>query len=337
VGGNIVVVTSQQSGRVLSYAVDDSFYVNEGELLLELDTTDYVLSFKQAKSALALAARQVRSLYEDVEQQKFNLKLQEAKLQKASLDVANRVDLISSDAIPMEEYQHAQSELKVNEAAVNLAKHQLQAAEAAMGVQDLFTHPDIMRARSQAQEAYLAVQRCRILAPVSGYVAKRTAQVGQMVSPTTSLMAIIPLDSLWVDANFKETQLQHVRIDQPVHLTADIYGPEIVFQGRVVGIIPGSGSVFSLLPAQNASGNWIKIVQRIPVRIALDPKEVQKHPLVLGLSMWAGIDTSDRSGPMLAQVPESLSRATTIFDVPMDALNSDLDRIINENLGIHRP
>lgn len=332
VDANIVVVSSPQKGRILSYMVEDTFFVKKGGLLVVLDPTDYALTFEQAKAALALATRHVKALYEDVQQRKSQLALQEAKYQNALFDVEIRLDLVSSEAISIEEFQHASAELQISKASLELARHQLQGAVAALGFQALTQHPDIENARLKAIEAYIALQRCRILAPVSGYVAKRSAQLGMVVNPTTQLLAILPLNEVWVEANFKETQLAHVRIGQPVNLTADIYGSNISYHGKVMGILPGSGSVFSLLPPQNASGNWIKIVQRVPIRISLDPKEVETHPLVMGLSMEASIDISDHSGPMLSHHPTVKENITHVLDIPLEQVHAELDAVITNNL-----
>src|SRR5258708_7601288 len=198
----------------------------------------------------------------------------------------------------------------------------------------LATHPDVKQAAAKLGEAYLAAQRASIVAPVTGYVAKRSVQLGQQVAPGAALLAIVPLAQVWVDANFKETQLQHVRIGQPVTLTSDLYGGAVTYHGTVIGLGSGTGSAFALLPAQNATGNWIKIVQRLPVRIRLDPQELAARPLRLGLSMQVSIDTHDRSGPVLANAP-SLEAAleTKAYERTLDDATRLEREIVQANLG----
>jgi membrane fusion protein (multidrug efflux system) len=196
------------------------------------------------------------------------------------------------------------------------------------------THPDVRQAGAKLGEAYLAASRATLVAPVTGYVAKRSVQLGQQVAPGAPLLAIVPLGEVWVDANFKETQLQHVRIGQPVTLTADLYGGAVTYHGSVIGLAPGTGSAFALLPPQNATGNWIKIVQRLPVRIRLDPRELAAHPLRVGLSMNVSIDTHDRSGPVLASAPSmELPLETKAYEHALvDAARLERE-IVQANLG----
>lgn len=333
VNANIVVVTAQQPGRILAYRADNTQYVEMGDLLVELDPADYASAFERAQSELALSARHVLVLYEEVRQKQAEESLQEVRYQRALLDFQNHTDLIKNKALSAEDFEHIKSDLKIAEASLQCARAQLQAAQAALGKQELAHHPDIENAKSKARDAYLALKRCRILAPTSGYIANRTVEIGQAVNVTTALMNIIPLHNIWVDANYKETQLANIRIGQPVHLTADMYGDAVIFHGKVVGITPGTGSSFSLLPPQNASGNWIKIVQRVPVRIALHPEELKLHPLFLGLSMYATIDISNLQAPMLSkQSVEEAPTATNIFDIPLKEIDAQLDAIVAQNL-----
>ncbi len=332
IGGNMVVLSSRQDGSVIAIHVDDTVYVKQGDVLVQLDSADYLENFNQKKDSLALAARHVVGLDEDVQQQKANVLLQEAKHERAALDASSRGALVDSEAIAVEDFQHATADLQIAKASLELARHQLKAAQAALGSTELAEHPMIENAKSELKVAYLRWQRCTIKAPVTGYIAKRNVQLGQTVGAGTSLMAIVPLDAIWVDANFKETQLEKIRIGQPVQLRADIYGSAVVFNAKVAGLIPGSGSVFSLLPPQNASGNWIKIVQRVPVRIYLDQEEMKKYPLVLGLTVYTTIDISDTTGLMLADKPiEQLTR-TDVFEIDMHPVETIISEILKANL-----
>jgi membrane fusion protein, multidrug efflux system len=236
--------------------------------------------------------------------------------------------------VSREDLDHATSSLRVAEAQVELARANAAAAKAQVGPQPLEQHPSLLVARTRVRESYLNLQRCRVLAPVTGIVGNRQVDVGQTINPNMVLMEVIPLDSIWVDANFLERQLRAIRVGQPVQLTSDMYGGCVEYQGCVVGLAPGSGAVFSLLPPQNAIGNWIKVVQRVPVRIRfMEPDKLRQHPLVLGLSMHAHVDLHDTSGP---QLPTSTCRApvlkTTVFDLPMCQIEQRMDQIVQANL-----
>ncbi len=336
VTGDVVVVSSRQDGCILSYKAEDADYVEEGDVLVHLDPTDYLANFEQKKTSLALAARQVLNLYEDVQQKKANVVLEEAKYHRADLNMTNRTDLVVTEAIAKEDYQHAEAEFKISKAALDLAKHQLEAAEASLGTTELQNHPSIENAKIELITSYLGLQRCTIVSPVSGFIAKRKVQVGQTVRSGTPLMNIVPLNSVWVEANFKETQLERIRIGQPVKMTADVYGSTVVYDGTVAGLLPGSGSVFSLLPSQNATGNWIKIVQRVPTRILLDPEQVKKHPLVLGLTIFTTIDVKNSDGKILADRKSTQTVKTTIYQLDMQPIEEVASRIILDNLKLPR-
>lgn len=335
VGGNMVVLTARQMGSVVAYYADDTDFVQEGQILVELDPIDYILAFDHSRSALEIAAREVREQYEEVKERQADVAVKRAEYRKTWIDFKNRMALVGSEAISREDYDHALADFRVAKASLNLSKHQLESAIAKLGVQELHKHPRIEKARSDMYEAYLGIIRCTIRAPVSGYIGKRSVQAGQSIKSSTPLLSIIPLGGVWVDANFKETQLKHMRIGQPVEVTADMYGGKVVYHGKVGGLQPGSGSVFSLLPPQNASGNWIKIVQRVPVRIYLDPEEVKNNPLLLGLSVYAKVDILDRSGPQLAGPMSALEplMKTQVFDIPLEGIGKVMDELVNANLG----
>ena len=219
-------------------------------------------------------------------------------------------------------------------AAISQTKDQARVSNARVDNTSLENHPSVRAAAAHVREASLTLARTRVLASVSGQVAQRSVQIGGRVSTGAALMAIVPLNKVWLDANFKETELRDVRIGQPAQLTSDFYGNSFIFHGKVLGLAPGTGSSFSLLPAQNATGNWVKIVQRVPVRIALDANELHAHPLRIGLSMDVIIDTHDRSGAALTTLPEARPiAATAVYAQDIKAADALVAQIIADNLG----
>jgi len=296
VGGNLVQITSQVPGTVLSIGADDTEYVKAGQTLVGLDQADARVALEQAEAALARSVRQVRNLMATTTGIEANVALRKTELERARGDLARRAPLAASGALPAEELQHARDGVAGSRAALDAAEQQLAAHKTLIDHTTVETHPEVQSAAARVREAYLAYARTALTAPVAGIVAKRSVQVGQRVAPGMPLMAVIPLDQVWVDANFKERQLLNLRPGQAVSLRADIYGSAVEFHGRVTGFGAGTGSAFALLPPQNATGNWIKVVQRVPVRIALDPAELAKHPLQLGLSMLVDVDTHQRDG-----------------------------------------
>lgn len=305
VGGNLVQITPQIAGTVLTIGADDTDYVNAGQTLVELDRADARLALEQAEAGLAKSVRQVRNLMAISAALEANVALREAELARVSADLERRAPLAQSGALPAEELQHARDAVSSSKAALEAAKQQLAAHQTLIERTSVETHPEVQNAAARVREAYLANARTSLLAPVAGYVAKRSVQLGQRVSPGTTLMTIVPLDQVWVDANFKEAQLLNLRVGQAVKLMADIYGSAVEYHGRVSGFGAGTGSAFALLPPQNATGNWIKVVQRVPVRIALDPAELALHPLRLGLSMQVEVDTHERDARQRAPLARS--------------------------------
>ncbi len=308
VAGNLVPITPQVYGTVLSIDADNTDYVKAGQTLVGLDPADSRIALEQAEAALARSVRQVRNLMATTAQIEASVALRKTDLARAREDLARRAPLAGSGALPAEELQHARDAVASSKAALDVAERQLAAHRTLIDHTTVETHPDVQSAAARVRAAYLAYARTVLPAPVSGIVDKRNVQVGQRVSPGMPLMAVIPLDQLWVDANFKEEQLLDLRVGQPATLTADVYGGEVKFHGRVAGFGAGTGSAFALLPPQNATGNWIKVVQRVPVRIALDPAEITRHPLRLGLSMQVDVDTHQRGG---ARQPASTSTRPT--------------------------
>jgi membrane fusion protein (multidrug efflux system) len=334
VRGNLVQLTPQISGIVVRINADDTALVRAGQPVVDLDPADTETALAQAKAALAQTVRRVAQLFANADALRANVALRQADLRRAHEDLARRTGLPDARAVSDEDLKHARADVDTATAALQAATQQLRASEALIAHTTVTTHPDISQAAAQLRAAYLAAHRTSLFAPVSGYVANRTVQVGQQVAPGTPLLAIVPLTDLWVDANFKETQLEHVRIGQQVTLSADVYGGHVVYHGHVVGLEPGTGSAFALLPPQNATGNWIKIVQRLPVRIGLDAQEVAAHPLRVGLSMSVAIDTHDRSGPVLADTPPAEPTSTTsAYNDALTGADRLTREIVQANLG----
>ena len=300
VSGNIVQITPQTSGTVLSVNVDDTDFVKAGTPLVRLDESDARVALDQADAQLAQVVREVRTLYSNNGSLAAIVAQRETDLKKLKKDFERRRVLEGTGAIASEDIEHARDAVLAAESALTSSREQQNSNNALITNTTVANHPKVQNAAARVREAYLAMQRSTIAAPISGYVAKRNVHVGQRIKAGDPLMALIPLDQVWVDANFKEVQLREMRIGQPVKLHADIFGKKVVYRGKIAGFSAGTGSAFSLLPAQNATGNWIKVVQRLPVRITLDPKELAEHPLQIGLSMVAEVDMKDKSGGRLA-------------------------------------
>ncbi|MGN6231930.1 MAG: EmrA/EmrK family multidrug efflux transporter periplasmic adaptor subunit [Trinickia sp.] len=332
VNGNVVQITPQVTGTVIAVNADDTQTVKSGDSLVVLDGADAKVALQQAEANLAQTVRQVRGLFVNNDQYQAQIAQRQADLSRAQDDLRRRLAVAQTGAVSQEEISHARDTVKAAQAALDAAQQQLASNRALTANTTIATHPNVLAAAAKVRDAYLNNARNVLPAPVTGYVAKRSVQVGQRVSPGTPLMAIVPLESVWVDANFKEVQLKHMRIGQPVELTADIYGSSVVYHGKVVGFSAGTGSAFSLLPAQNATGNWIKVVQRLPVRIALDPAELRTHPLRIGLSMQADVDIKNDSGNQLGNAQNTVYQ-TNVFDKYGDEANAEIARIIAENAG----
>jgi membrane fusion protein, multidrug efflux system len=340
VGGNLVQVTSQVAGTVLAIRADDTDFVNIGQTLVELDKADSRVTLDQAEAQLARTVRSVRNLIATDAQLQANVEVRSAELARAREDFARRSRLETEvpGAVAAEELQHARDTVATATAALDAASRQLAAQRTLTDHTTIGTHPDVREAAAKVREAYLAYARTALPAPVSGFVARRAVQVGQRVSPGVPLMTVVPLDQVWVDANFKENQLPNLRAGQPVKVLADAYGGAVAYHGKIAGFGAGTGSAFALLPAQNATGNWIKVVQRVPVRIALDPAELRLHPLQIGLSMEVEVDTHDRGGERLPKVARSAAAYETRAFASMDDLaDRRVIEIIAANSGESRP
>jgi len=332
VSGNVVQITPQVTGTVIAVKADDTQIVKAGDPLVVLDPADSRVALESAEANLAQVVRQVRGLFADDSQYLAQVAQRQSDLSRAQDDLKRRMTVAQTGAVSQEEISHARDAVKSAQAAVDAAQQQLAANRALTANTTIANHPNVQAAAAKVRDAYLANARNTLPAPVTGYVAKRSVQVGQRVSPGTPLMAIVPLEAVWVDANFKEVQLKHMRIGQPVQLTADVYGSSVKYNGKVIGFSAGTGSAFSLLPAQNATGNWIKVVQRLPVRIGLDPKELEKHPLRIGLSMQADVNIKDESGGELGNAPNTVYE-TNVFDRYGDEADAEIARIIAANAG----
>ncbi|MDB5811766.1 MAG: HlyD family secretion protein [Betaproteobacteria bacterium] len=333
-GGNVVQITPQIAGTVIAVNADDTQFVNAGQVLVRLDQADAEVALEQAESNLAKTIRDVRNLYATNAQQQANVNVREADVSKAQQDVARRERLVTTGAVSREELDHARDALRSAQAALVAAKQQSAATGALVDRTTIEGHPDVQKAAATVKDAYLTRARTALPAPVSGFVSKRNVQLGQRVAPGTPLMAVVPLNQVWIDANFKEPQLANMRDGQPVTLKADIYGGKVEYHGRIVGFGAGTGAAFSLLPAQNATGNWIKIVQRVPVRIALDPEELAQHPLQIGLSMEATVDTHERGGERLPQVARATEYKTDVFGSLDELATARVREIIAANEGV---
>ncbi|HKR43629.1 MAG TPA: EmrA/EmrK family multidrug efflux transporter periplasmic adaptor subunit [Paraburkholderia sp.] len=332
VNGNVVQITPQVTGTVIALKADDTQTVNVGDPLVLLDPADARVTLEQTEAQLAQTVRQVRGLFADDSQYEAQVAQRQSDLSRAQDDLRRRMQVAQTGAVSQEEISHARDAVRSAEAALEAAQQQLAANRALTANTTIANHPNVEAAAAKVRDAYLANARNTLPAPVTGYVAKRSVQVGQRVSPGNPLMSVVPLNSLWVDANFKEVQLKHMRIGQPVEMTADVYGSSVVYHGKVVGFSAGTGSAFSLLPAQNATGNWIKVVQRLPVRISLDPEDLLKHPLRIGLSMQVDVNIRNDSGTQLGNAQNTVYE-TDVFAKYGAEADAEIARIIAENAG----
>ncbi|HEY4802240.1 MAG TPA: EmrA/EmrK family multidrug efflux transporter periplasmic adaptor subunit [Paraburkholderia sp.] len=332
VNGNVVQITPQVTGTVIALKADDTQTVNVGDPLVLLDPADARVTLEQTEAQLAQTVRQVRGLFADDSQYEAQVAQRQSDLSRAQDDLRRRMQVAQTGAVSQEEISHARDAVRSAEAALEAAQQQLAANRALTANTTIANHPNVEAAAAKVRDAYLANARNTLPAPVTGYVAKRSVQVGQRVSPGNPLMSVVPLNSLWVDANFKEVQLKHMRIGQAVEMTADVYGSSVVYHGKVVGFSAGTGSAFSLLPAQNATGNWIKVVQRLPVRISLDPEDLQKHPLRIGLSMQVDVNIRNDSGSQLGNAQNTVYE-TDVFAKYGAEADAEIARIIAENAG----
>ncbi|WP_330992555.1 multidrug efflux MFS transporter periplasmic adaptor subunit EmrA [Pluralibacter gergoviae] len=334
VAGNQVQIMAQVSGSVTKVWAENTDFVKKGDVLVTLDPTDAQQAFEKAQTALASSVRQTRQLMINSKQLQANIELRKTDLAQAETDLQRRIPLGTANLIGREELQHARDAVASAQAQLDVAVQQYNANQAMILNTQLEDQPAVQQAATQVRDAWLALQRTKIVSPMTGYVSRRSVQPGAQISPTTPLMAVVPATRLWVDANFKETQLAHMRIGQPVTVISDIYGDDVEYKGKVVGLDMGTGSAFSLLPAQNATGNWIKVVQRLPVRVELDEQQLAKHPLRIGLSTLVKVNTSQRDGKMLAtQVRSTPAYESNAREISLGPVNALIDGIVKANAG----
>jgi membrane fusion protein, multidrug efflux system len=334
VSGNLVQLTPEVSGTVIAVNADDTQIVHQGDPVVSLDEADAKVALSNAEADLAQTVRQVSSLYVNNAYYAATVAQRQSDLVRAQADLKRRLTIAETGAVSGEDVAHARDAVSAAQAGLDAVRQQSQANHALTDRTSIERHPNVQAAASKVRNAWLDYARNTLPAPVTGYVARRSVQVGQRVSPGAPLMAIVPLDGVWVDANFKEVQLAHMRIGQPVTLTADAYGSKITYHGHVEGFSAGTGAAFAVLPAQNATGNWIKVVQRLPVRIRLDQHELDAHPLRIGLSMDVEVETRDSSGTQLGAATTT-SYKTDVFSNYGDQANAEIERIISENATSH--
>lgn len=334
VAGNQVQIMAQVSGSVTKVWADNTDYVQKGDPLVTLDQTDAQQAFEKAQTQLAASVRQTRQQMINSKQLQASIDVKKTALSQAQTDLNRRIPLGAANLIGREELQHARDTVASAQAELDVAIQQYNANQAIVLGSKLEQQPAVLQAATEVRNAWLALQRTKIVSPISGYVSRRSVQPGAQISSTTPLMAVVPATNLWIDANFKETQLAHMRIGQPATVISDIYGDDVKYTGKVVGLDMGTGSAFSLLPAQNATGNWIKVVQRLPVRIELDEKQLAEHPLRIGLSTLVEVNTTDRGGEMLAsQVRSSPVYESNAREIGLEPVNKLINDIIQANAG----
>ena len=333
VNGNKVVISAQISGTVIAVLADDTQRVVAAQVLVRLEPVDAQTNLSRTASALAQTVRQVRQEKSTADQYDSVIDTRRVELVRAEADLAKREPLLADHAIAPEEVRHARESVELARAALTQAVRQSISSHALVDGTDVEDNPTVLQAKTAFRDAWIAAQRNAVVAPVTGYVAERSVQLGQHIQAGQALMTVIPLNSLWVDANFKEVQLRNLRIGQPAEVRSDLYGGSYIFHGHVKGMAAGTGAAFSLLPAQNASGNWIKVVQRVPVRIQIDDADLVKSPLRVGLSATVTVDTTNRDGPVLArESTDAPVGDTQVYTQDLDKANADADAIVRQNL-----
>ena len=334
VNGNKVVISAQVSGTVIAVLTDDTQLVKAGQVLVRLDPIDAETGLARSASSLGQTVRQVRQERATAEQYDSMITTRKLELGRAAADLAKREPLLADSAIAPEEVRHARESVALARAALLQAQRQSVASHALVDGTHVEDNPAVLQAKAAYRDAWIAARRNAVIAPVTGYVAERSVQLGQHVQAGQALMTVIPLNSLWVDANFKEVQLRHLRIGQPAEVKSDLYGGSFLYHGHVKGMAAGTGAAFALLPAQNASGNWIKVVQRVPVRIEIDDADLAKSPLRVGLSATVTVDTTSRSGPVLAlEAADRPVGDTQVYAQDLEKANAEAAAVVRQNLG----
>jgi membrane fusion protein (multidrug efflux system) len=334
VNGNLVRLTPQVNGTVIGINIDETQFVQRGQVLVQLEPRDADLALATAKASLGQTVRDVAQLFAQEGRDSAAVSAQQTLLSQARQDLERDQSVFAEHGVSAETLQHDAHSVHSAQALLDQAKANLASTRAQIVGANPHNHPRVLQAESNVRTAWLAAARTKVVAPVSGYVVRRAVQLGQQVTAATEMLAIVPMDSVWIDANFKENQLRDVRIGQPVDVTADMYGSRVSYHGKVLGLRAGTGSALAVLPAQNASGNWIKIVQRLPVRIGLDPRELAQHPLFLGLSTNVHIDVHDQSGAALSQQSVWSSASNTLaYDDQISGVDAEIAGIVAQNLG----
>jgi membrane fusion protein (multidrug efflux system) len=332
VAGDLVNVMPQVSGTVVSIGADETDLVKTGQVLIQLDPTDMRIALQDAEQQLARVVRQTHTVFANRDQLLAVVGQRRSDLARAQADFDRRKDLAKTGAVSSEELGHAQDALNAARDSLTAAQKNLAASSALVGRTGVADNPDVQAAATQVERAWLNLQRTSVHAPVSGYVARRAAQLGDHIAAGAPLLSIVPLERLRVEANFKEVQLNRMRIGQPVTVISDLYGSKVKYHGRIAGVGMGTGAAFALLPAQNATGNWIKVVQRVPVRIELDPEELRQHPLRVGLSTRVSVTTVDDSGMALAQqVRDKPVLTTDAYTLDNAEIKARIAEIIRDN------
>jgi len=334
VNGNKVAISAQVSGTVIAVLADDTQLVKAGQVLVRLDPIDAETALARSASALGQTVRQVRQERATAGQYDAVIATRNLELARAQTDLAKREPLLTDGAIAPEEVRHARETLELARAALTQAQRQASASHALVDGTQVQDNPAVLQAKAAYRDAWTAARRNAVVAPVTGYVAERSVQLGQHVEAGQALMTVIPLNTLWIDANFKEAQLRHLRIGQPAEIRSDLYGGSYIYHGHVEGMSAGTGAAFALLPAQNASGNWIKVVQRVPVRIQIDAADLAKSPLRIGLSATVTADTRSQNGSVLAaQAADQPVGDTRVYVQDLEKANTEADAIVRRNLG----
>ena len=334
VQANLVYVNAQVGGTVTALGADDNQPVKAGQTLVSLDHSDAAVALADAGAQLGLAVRQVREQQGAADEGQAVVAQRRTDLQRATEDLARRTQLAGTDSIAAEDLQHARQAVAAAQDALTVSEKTLARTRVPIAGITLRQNPSVLRARAAYVQASLATQRNDVQAPMDGVVARRSVQVGQRVAPGTALLAVVPLQGAWIDANFKEPQLRHIQVGQAATVSTDLYGGHVEYHGVVASIAAGSGGAFSLLPPQNATGNWIKVVQRVPVRIALDPKELAAHPLRVGLSTDVTVDTRQRSDEQKpAMALPGANFTTPVFDAQLKTAEARADALIAQEAG----
>lgn len=331
VAGNLIPLKAQTSGTVVDVRVDNTQFVKQGDVLVHLDGLQTQIALEQAQATLAQSVREVETLFSKSAMLRQKLAAKEMILQRIQRDLVRYRSVANEGVVSAQQIENTQFQMREQEAEVAQLRAELGGAEALIQNTSPANNPKVLQAIAQFKQAYLENTRQEIVAPVSGYVAKRSVQIGDQVRPETPLMIIVPLDYLWVEANFLENELVNVQPRQPVEITVDLYGSNIIYHGEVLGLAAGTGSVFGLLPPDNATGNYIHIVERVPVRISLKPEELQANPLRPGLSSFVRIDTRSKGQSVLQPITPMINYQTDVYSHQLKNVEILIKKIIEQN------